>query len=115
MIYINMKKYIQNLKSKSEAERKQAAYMATIICMILVGGVWLYGLVNHFGKKDVNVQAQNNAKPFKLLANSIKDTYKDVSASVNQAKSISNIFNKDEQLVEDEKMIDLIPIEKNTQ
>lgn len=109
-----MKQYIQNLKSKPEAERKRAAYMATVACMVLVGGIWIYGLVHHFGDKDLNTQAKDDVKPFQLLANSIKGTYKNISASVNEAKSVSSFMKKEEPVVE-EKMIDLIPIDKNIQ
>lgn len=109
-----MKQYIQNLKSKPEAERKRAAYMATIACMVLVGGVWIYGLIYRFGDKELKAQTKDDVKPFQLLANSIKGTYQNVSASVNEAKSVSSFFKKDEPVVE-EQMIDLIPIDKNIQ
>jgi hypothetical protein len=113
---MQMKEYIQNLKSKPEAERKQFAYMATIACMVVVGGIWLYGLVGHFNTKSSEPEVANTVKPFSVLANSIKGTYNDISASVNQAKSISNIMEEDTQTqVPEGKVIDLIPVEKSTQ
>lgn len=111
-----MKEYIQKLRSKPEAERKQFAYMATIACMVVVGVVWIYGLVSHFGAKETKVQASNESKPFTVLANSFKSAYENISASVNQAKSISTIIKKDAPVeVPGEKVIDLIPVEINSQ
>lgn len=105
-----MRKYIQNLKSKPEAERKQVAYMATVVCMVFVGSVWIYGLVSRLSTKDVADQAKADTKPFAMLANSLKDTYTGISASVGNAKSVS-----DTVTVKEEKMIDLIPVETTTQ
>lgn len=113
---MQMKEYIQNLKSKPEAERKQFAYMATVACMVVVGGVWLYGLVGRFSQKSIEPQATETTKPFSVLVDSVKGTYNNISASVGQAKSISNIMENDTQVkVPDEKVIDLIPVEINSQ
>ena len=114
---MQMKEYIQKIKSKPEAERKQFAYMATIACMVVVGGVWIYGLIGRYGTKAPEPEVQNTAKPFSVLIDSVKGAYDNVSASVNQAKSISNIMKKDDtiQTTAEEKVIDLIPVEKTLQ
>jgi hypothetical protein len=115
---MSIKNYIQELKTKPEAERKQFAYMATIACMVVVGGVWIYGLVGRFGSTENEVQVKNETKPMSVLADSLKDAYKNISASVGQAKSISNIMKSSPEVqteIPDEKVIDLIPVEINSQ
>ena len=114
---MQMKEYIQKIKSKPEAERKQFAYMATIACMVVVGGIWLYGLVGRFSAKDAEPKVENTTKPFSVLIDSVKGTYDNISASVDQAKSISNIIKKEDtpNNANEEKVIDLIPVEKTIQ
>lgn len=107
-----MNKYIQNLKSKTETERKQYALLGTIICMVLVGAVWVYSLGGRFDN-DTKAQARDDVKPFALLGSSLKNTYNNISASVGNAKSISN---KDSENTEsDGKIIDLIPVDQSTE
>lgn len=111
-IYMDIKNYIQNLKSKPEADRKRFAQTATIACMVIVGSVWLYGLTNHLSKPEIAIQTEKDIKPFTVLANSLKDTYNNISASVGDAKSVSGVINNEPTTdTENEKMIDLIPVD----
>lgn len=115
---MSIKNYIQELKTKPEAERKQFAYMATIACMVVVGSIWIYGLIGHFGSKSTETQVKNETKPMSVLADSLKGAYDNISASVGQAKSISNIMKNSPEVqaeIPDEKVIDLIPVEINSQ
>ncbi len=113
---MNIKNYIQNLKSKPEVDRKRAATTATIACMVLVGSVWVYGLASRLGTNNTETQAKADSKPFILLANSLKDTYNNISASVGNVGSISSTM-KGETVPETESdvMIEVIPVEPQTQ
>ncbi len=97
-----MHSYIKKLQSKSEDTRKQILMVSIISCMSIVVFIWVYSLGNHFNNKDISTQANSDLKPFKLFANSISNSYQNVSASVGSA----SIFKKSE-----EKQIDLIPVE----
>ncbi len=106
--------YIKKLQSKSEVYRKQVLVVSMAFCMLIVVSVWAYGLGDLFFKDKDEKQANLNeeTRPFKLFANSIKNSYQNMTASV------GNIGNKEQQEVrvivpKEEKEIDLIPVEYN--
>ncbi|MEK7106254.1 MAG: hypothetical protein AAB895_02770 [Patescibacteria group bacterium] len=103
-----MNTYIKKLQSKGVESRKQIVAVALLTSMSLVVLVWVADLNGRFTKKETAVQASNDIKPFKLFANSIGDTYRDISASVGKISTP-----KENKAVE-QKQIDLIPVEYTT-
>jgi hypothetical protein len=107
-----MNSYIKKLQSKSEDTRKLIFVGSLIVCMSLVGVVWIYGLGTRFSSPKVAVQSDEDIKPFKLFTNSISDTFKNISASVG---SINNKKDTTGDVApQTEKQIDLIPVEYST-
>ena len=101
-----MRTYIKKLQAKEETVRKQIFAGLLIVSMVFVGFIWIYNLGNRFEKENKE-QVREDVKPFKLFANSISDTYKNISASVGNASVIKD------KIVEEE-IIDLILIEEAT-
>ncbi len=104
-----MNKYIEKLQSKDEVVRKRMFAGMLFISMVIIGSIWIYNLGDRFNG-EVKSQAQNDIKPFKLFANSLTDTYKNISASVG---SISSIKKEAIKKVE-EKQIDLVIVNEST-
>jgi len=102
-----MRAYIKKLQSKPENIRKQIFFGSLIVCMFFVSLIWVGGLGYKFSKKP-EVKTENEIKPFSLFSQSISDTYKNVTASVGD---ISKVKKETEQKKENEKVIDLIPVE----
>lgn len=101
--------YIKKLQSKSEDTRKQILMVSIVVSMSIVVMVWMYGLGNFFSNKT-EAQASNETKPFTLFADSISETYQNISASVGKITSKKEIKAE----VPAEKQIDLIQIEHTT-
>ncbi len=106
-----MHPYIKKLQSKEEVVRKQILLGSLIVSMAVVGSIWVYSLTDRFGSQAV---AQKNTegsatKPFALFANSVVDTYNNITASVG---NFSLSKNKKEQ--SKEKQVDLIVVDKQT-
>ena len=109
-----MRQYIKKLQSKSVTSRKQIFAGIMVFSMVIVGSVWVYSLGGRLDTK-VKEQAREDIKPFKLFANSLSTTYKNISASVGNAeipkiKKPASSVGK-ERVVE-EKQIDLILVEE---
>ncbi len=105
-----MKAYIKKIQSKDEDTRKFIFIVSLVLCMAIVGFIWIYNLGTRFSNPKVAEQTNEDIKPFKLFTNSISDTYKNVSASVGKASSsIEGV--KAETTPTPEKKIDLIPVE----
>ena len=105
--------YIKKLQSKSEDTRKQILVVSMIASMSIVVFVWVYGLGALFTQKtEVQASTTNEVKPFKLFANSITDTYQNISASVGKISSKNN--GNAETQAPAQKQIDLIQVEKVT-
>ncbi len=103
-----MRAYIKNLQSKDEIVRKQIFFGLMVVSMFVVGFVWIYNLTDRLDKK-VSEQVREDVKPFKLFANSLSSTYKDISASVGNIKTAK----EEVPVVEvSEKQIDLVIIEE---
>ncbi len=102
-----MSTYIKKLQSKSEASRKQMLTAWLLVSMSLVVFVWVYNLGDRFSNDATANKEQDVLKPFTLFANSVSQTYSDVSASVG---SIKSSIKKDRV---EEKQIDLIPVERS--
>jgi hypothetical protein len=54
--------------------------------MSIVVFIWVYSLGSHFNNKT-SEQANNDLKPFKLFANSISNTYQNITASAGSAST----------------------------
>jgi hypothetical protein len=100
-----MFEYIRKLKTKPEQVKKQILAGAMIVSMSFVVLVWFFSLGGRFGTPEVAVKTESDIKPFKLFAKSMSDTYKNIGASLG---SIS--FSKKDSK-ENQKQIDLIPVE----
>ncbi len=103
-----MHTYIKKLQSKSQDTRKQIFAVALVGCMSLVVWIWIYNLGDHFNNQTKE-QANNDIKPFKLFANSMSNTYNNISASIGQISAP----NKND--ISAEKQINLIPVYREAQ
>lgn len=105
--------YIKKLQSKSESVRKQILFGSLIISMSIVFLVWISSLGYRFGG-GATAQVEEDIKPFALFGKTITDTYSNVTASVgnisSQAKKENEEVSQNDK-VEIEKQIDLIPVE----
>jgi hypothetical protein len=104
-----MFEFINKLQSKSEIERKQILIGSLVVTMSIVGLVWVSGLGGKFKSEKV-AEVSNEIKPFALFGQSISDTYNSVTASVGNISSLST-KKEEAKNVQEEKQIDLIPIE----
>ena len=102
-----MRAYIRKIQLKKEETRKQIFAGVMIVCMSLVGVIWIGTLGYKFGHKPTEKVA-DDIKPFALFGKSIKDTYGSVSASVGK---ISEMKKQENKKVEEEKQIEMIPVE----
>lgn len=100
-----MFEYIRKLKTKPEQIRKQILAGAMIVSMSFVVLVWFFSLGGRFGTPEIAVKTESDIKPFKIFAQSLGDTYKNVSASLGNI----SLFKKD--MNQGKKQIDLIPVE----
>jgi protein involved in sex pheromone biosynthesis len=73
--------------------------------MSIVVFIWVYSLGSHFNNKT-SEQANNDLKPFKLFANSISNTYQNITASAGSASTTKE---------EPKKQIELIPVQAKKQ
>lgn len=96
-----MHSYVKKLQSKSEESRKQILTFSLLICMSLSVFIWVYSLGDHFNSKT-SEQANNDLKPFKLFANSISNTYQNITANAGNASTVKE---------ETKKQIELIPVQ----
>ena len=103
-----MREYIKKLQNKPEDARKRIVVGAAFSCMVLVSAVWIYNLTDRFSSPRIKEQVRSDIKPFTLFKNSMSDTYKNMKASVGSA-SLGGEDKKTE-----EKQIDLIVVDKNT-
>ena len=106
-----MRAYIKKLQAKDEVVRKQIFAGLMIVSMAFVGFVWIYSLGGRINNNKVKEQAREDVKPFKLFANSLSDTYKNISASVGNIKTVKEEAEKVKKEAV-EKQIDLIVVEK---
>lgn len=102
-----MRTYIRKLQSKGEDTRKQIFVGSLIVCMSLVGLIWISGIGQKF-TKEKTAPTEDEIKPFELFGQSISNTYNNISASVG---SIPKVKEEEKKEVEIEKQIDLIPVE----
>ena len=109
-----MYSYIRKLRSKSEQSRKQIFALTMIGSMAFVVFIWIYGLNAKFSSPKVKDQVSQDIKPFKLFANSLSNTYENISANVIKAPSV-NTNTTDELSNKPEKQIQLIQVENSNQ
>ncbi len=111
-----MEKFILKLREKPENERKRILLISLVVCMVIIGGIWLYSLTHIFTKKaeqKVISEEKNDKKPFQLLGLKFKDTYQNMKASAGNARNISSDFDSNIDVgVDNGKVIDLIPVNK---
>lgn len=107
-----MKKFVQKLRNKSEEERKRILTLSLIIVMVLIGGLWINSLTHRFTPK-VAKETKSDLAPFKLLGARLGGTFKNVTASVNEAKVLKK-KTKDavNEELQNEKVINLIPVDR---
>ena len=105
-----MRTYIKKLQAKKESTRKQILAGSLVVCMSLVGLVWVGSLGYKFSKENT-AKAQEDIKPFALFGQTISNTYNNVTASVGNISSSKQETPKAEVKVETQKVIDLIPVE----
>ena len=98
-----MNSYVKKLQSKTEESRKQILTFSLLICMSVFVFIWVYSLGDRFNEKT-SEQANNDLKPFKLFANSISNTYQNITASASDATTVKEEENK--------KQIQLIPVQR---
>jgi len=108
-----MRNYIKKLQKKSEQTRKKILTGALFVSMIFVAFIWVYNVGYRFNiAKSHPDKINKDIRPFKLFANSLSDTYKNISASVgsikNKTTEIKNNIN------ETEKPVDLIVVKDTT-
>lgn len=108
-----MRQYIKKLQGKEEYKRKQIFVGVMTVCMSFVVFVWMYGLGVRFGNPEIKTQTEEDIKPFKLFSNSLSDTFNNISASVGKAPSSDQA--KNDIKINEEKQIDLIPVEYSNQ
>lgn len=96
-----MHSYVKKLQSKSEESRKQILTFSLLICMSVVVFIWVYSLGSRFNE-NTSEQASNDLKPFKLFANSISNTYQNITASAGNTSDVKE---------EPKKQIELIPVQ----
>jgi len=107
-----MHAYIKKLQSKSEDARKRILISSLIVCMSLFGFIWINSLGYRLNNVKENVaKTEETIKPFAIFGQTVKDTYKNVTASVGSVSSLKKEEVNTETKVETEKQIDLIPVE----
>lgn len=102
-----MRTYIKKLQSKSIDSRKQILVGSLIVCMSFVALVWVNSLGYKFNKEKT-AKVEEGVKPFALFGQSISNTYKDITASVGNVKTLKEGKSKE---AEEQKQIDLILVE----
>lgn len=102
-----MKEYIKKIQSKPEHIRKQHLWLYVVSFMIIITGIWVFSLNNRFTPKEENVSGEsNNIKPFKVFGETLKNSFKDITASVGSISSKSLNSRKSS-----EKIIPLITVD----
>jgi hypothetical protein len=105
-----MRAYIKKLQAKDEIVRKQIFAGLMVVSMAFVGFIWIYNLGDRLDHK-AKEQVREDVKPFKLFANSLSSTYKNISASVGNI-STSKTEEKKVEEVKPQKQVDLIVVEE---
>lgn len=99
--------YIKRLQEKEENTRKQILVASLIASMSIVVFIWIYSLTDRFGNQT-KITTEDSLKPFTLFANSISDTYQNISAS------LSKIPSEKSDNTKTPKQINLTPVESPT-
>lgn len=102
-----MKEYIRKLKTKDESLRKQIVILSVVVCMVFVVSIWIFSLGDRLNdKKLATDKSDNSIGFFSSLKESLGDTYKSITASVGNVS-----LPKKDEVVNEERQIDLIPVE----
>jgi hypothetical protein len=104
--------YILKLREKPENVRRQILAGALTFCMVVVGGVWIYGLGSHFGNVEVVAKTKEDVKPFALFTSKIKSTYQGLVANAGKAGATPEPIVEEKKQAPSDKVIDLIPVEQ---
>ncbi len=76
------------MQSKPEHVRKQILVASLVVCMTIIGSIWIYGLHFRFTPASA-AAAENDIKPFTLFGNSVKGIFSNIGASVASAPSLA--------------------------
>jgi hypothetical protein len=106
------KSYILGLREKPENVRRQILVGALTFCMVIVGGIWIYGMSTHFTSKQIAEKTKEDVKPFALFGAKLKATYQDLLASAGKADITPAPVVEEQKSVVPNKVIDLIPVER---
>ena len=105
-----MQSYIKNLQSKSESTRKQILIGSLIVCMLVVGFIWVYSVSDKIqSAKNNSVTQKEGEGPFNLLVDSVSSAWQNLSASVGNISSTNSSTDKKENV--ERKQIDLIVVD----
>jgi hypothetical protein len=107
-----MKEYITKLQSKPESTRKQILIVLMIVCMIIVGSVWLYGINQRFTTTESSkeVAAKDTKEgPFQVFSDLVSGAYRNMAASVGSISNQKADVRQDEEI----ELIVVDPYKKN--
>ena len=77
-----MKEYIYKLREKPDHIKQQYLFFVMFVAMSFVVAIWIYGFtVKTDNEVSFGDKISNDIKPFSLFGQSIKDTYKSMTAS----------------------------------
>jgi hypothetical protein len=106
-----MRHYIKKIQAKDEIIRRQIFAGLMIFSMVFVGFIWIYSLKSRFNVV-AKEKVREDVKPFKLFANSLTETYQNISASVGKVPNLkAKVESEVEKKIIPEKQIDLIVFE----
>ncbi|MFA7315631.1 MAG: hypothetical protein WC059_02395 [Candidatus Paceibacterota bacterium] len=77
-----MREYIKKLQSKPEPVRKQIVVGLMAVSMLFVGVVFVYSMRSTINGNEKSQTKAESLAPFRLLGDSISETYNNMSASV---------------------------------
>ena len=66
-----MKKVINHLRNRPEAERRHILHILTLGCAILLIIIWIYSLGTTIASTETKVQIKKDFEPFTMLKDSI--------------------------------------------
>jgi amino acid permease len=68
-----MKKIINNLRNRSEEERRHILNIVSLICGIILFIIWIYSLGATIFNNQTQQEIKKDFEPFKMLKDSILD------------------------------------------
>lgn len=102
-----MKKYLEQLRSKSDAVKKQIALVSTIIIGGIIFLFWISTFSFQSNDSAMNIKAQDILGPLSSIKESAKDTYAQIKTNTQQTDNTALVsdptldFSSDVSVVED--------------